>query len=63
MDTTNHGGDLGIKMLDRDHKQISELLLEINFNAARDGDPGRQIRRLRKLTRVTRSHFLLEERG
>lgn len=61
MDTTNHGGDLGIKMLDRDHTEISELLLEINFNAAKDGAAGRQIRRLGELSRVTRSHFLLEE--
>lgn len=61
MEGTSRGGDLGIKMLDRDHQEISELLLEINFNATRDGDAGRRIRRIRDLARVTRSHFLLEE--
>ena len=61
METLNHGSDLGIKMIDRDHHEISELLLEINFNAARDEDAARKIRRLRDLARVTRSHFLLED--
>jgi hemerythrin-like metal-binding protein len=61
MDLTAHGGELGIILLDRDHKKIAELLLEINFNAVKDGDPSRQVRRLKELARLTRSHFLLEE--
>jgi hemerythrin-like metal-binding protein len=61
MDMSNHGNDLGIKMIDRDHQAISELLLEINFNAAREEDASRKLRRLRDLARITRSHFLLEE--
>ena len=61
MDMSNHKHDLGIKVIDRDHREISDLLVEINFNAARDGDAGRRIRRLRDLVRLTRSHFLLEE--
>jgi hemerythrin-like metal-binding protein len=61
MEVSNHGHDLGIKMIDRDHREISELLLEINFNATRDENADRKIRRLRILSRVTRSHFLLEE--
>ncbi|MGD0348031.1 MAG: hemerythrin family protein [Terracidiphilus sp.] len=61
MEVLSQGSDLGISMIDRDHREISELLLEINFNAARDEDADRKIRRLRDLARVTRSHFLLEE--
>jgi hemerythrin-like metal-binding protein len=61
MEMSNHGHDQGIKMIDRDHQEIAELLLEINFNAARDEDADRKIRRLRILSRVSRSHFLLEE--
>jgi hemerythrin-like metal-binding protein len=61
MEGTSHGGDLGVTVIDRDHQFISELLLEINFNAAREGDPRRQIRRLNELAHLTRSHFLLEE--
>ena len=61
MEATIHGGDLGITVIDRDHQFISELLLEINFNAAKEGDPRRQIRRLNELAHLTRSHFLLEE--
>ena len=61
MDRSNHGNELGIKIIDRDHREISELLLEINFNAARDADASRRLRNLRDLARATRSHFLLEE--
>ncbi len=61
MELSSQGHDLGIKMIDRDHREISELLMEINFNAARDENAARKIRRLRGLERVTRSHFLLEE--
>jgi hemerythrin len=61
MDMSNHNHDLGIKVIDRDHREISELLVEINFNGSRDGDAGRRIRSLREVARATRSHFLLEE--
>jgi hemerythrin len=61
MDISNHKHDLDIKVIDRDHREISELLVEINFNVARDGDAGRRIHTLRDLARATRSHFLLEE--
>ena len=61
MEMSNHGHHLGIEIIDRDHREISELLVEINFNVARDGDAGRRIRSLRDLARATRSHFLLEE--
>jgi hemerythrin-like metal-binding protein len=61
MEGTSHDGDLGITVIGRDHQFISELLLEINFNAAKEGDPRRQIRRLKELAHLTRAHFLLEE--
>jgi hemerythrin-like metal-binding protein len=61
MEMSNHKHDLGVKVIDRDHREISGLLAEINFHVARDGDAGRRIRSLRDLARATRSHFLLEE--
>jgi hemerythrin-like metal-binding protein len=61
MDMSNHPPDLSIKVIDRDHREISDLLVEINFNVVRDGDAGRRIHGLRDLARATRSHFLLEE--
>jgi hemerythrin len=61
MDMSNHNHDLSMKVIDRDHREISDLLVEINFNVARDGDAGRRIHSLRDLARATRSHFLLEE--
>ena len=49
-------------MIGRDHQEIAEILLEINFNANKGGDVGRKrTRRLKELLRITRSHFLLEE--
>ncbi|MGO8759558.1 MAG: bacteriohemerythrin [Terracidiphilus sp.] len=61
MNPTTHGGELGVQLIDRDHREIAEIMLAINFNAARDADPGRQLRHLRELQRLVRSHFLLEE--
>jgi hemerythrin-like metal-binding protein len=61
MEMSNHKNDLGIKVIDRDHREISDLLLEINFNVAREADAARKIRNLRDLARATRSHLLLEE--
>ncbi len=61
VETLSHKHDLDIKVIDRDHREISDLLVEINFNVARDGDAGRRISSLRNTARATRSHFLLEE--
>jgi hemerythrin-like metal-binding protein len=61
MEMSNHKSDLGIRVIDRDHREISELLVEINFNVSRDRDVGHRIHSLRELARATRSHFLLEE--
>jgi hemerythrin-like metal-binding protein len=48
-------------MIGRDHQEIAEILLEINFNVSKDGDVGERLRRLKALARITRSHFMLEE--
>ncbi|MDR3755134.1 MAG: hemerythrin domain-containing protein [Terracidiphilus sp.] len=61
MEMSNHKHDLGIQAIDRDHREISDLLLEINFNVVTEADTGRRIHHLRDLARATRSHFLLEE--
>jgi hemerythrin-like metal-binding protein len=61
MGMSNHNHGLDTKVIDRDHREISDLLVEINFVVARDGDAGRRIHNLRDLARATRSHFLLEE--
>jgi hemerythrin len=55
------GSDLSIRIIGRDHQEIAEILLEINFNADKDGDVGERLRRLKTLERITRSHFMLEE--
>ena len=55
------GSDLSIRMIGRDHQEIAEILLEINFNASKDGDVSERLRRLKALIRITRSHFMLEE--
>jgi hemerythrin-like metal-binding protein len=61
MDKADYGSELGIEVIDRDHREISELLVEININAGKNGDAARKIFLLRDLARATRSHFLLEE--
>jgi hemerythrin-like metal-binding protein len=61
MDGADYGDEIGIEIVDRDHREISELLVAINVNAEKDGDAGRKILLLRDLARATRSHFLLEE--
>jgi len=61
MSNSTHNGELGIQMIDRDHREIAELMIALNSGDARDGDPVRHLRRLRELERLVRSHFLLEE--
>ena len=55
------GCGVGVPMFDRDHRAISELLLEVNFYASRDKRPALQAHLLKELARVTLSHFALEE--
>ena len=61
MDKADYGSELGIDVIDRDHREISELLVEINVNEKADGNADRKILLLRDLARASRSHFLLEE--
>lgn len=61
MKTTTRAGEMGVQLIDRDHREIAEMMIAINYDATRDPDPTRQLRRLRELERMVRSHFLLEE--
>ena len=61
METKSQVSDLSIRMIGRDHQEIAEILLEINFNANKGGDVSERTRRLKELMRITRSHFMLEE--
>jgi len=61
MEEMSHVSDLSIRMIGRDHQEIAEILLEINFNANKGGDVSERTRRLKELMRITRSHFMLEE--
>jgi len=61
MDKADYGSELGIEVIDRDHREISELLVEINVHTEREGEAGRKILLLGNLARASRSHFLLEE--
>jgi hemerythrin-like metal-binding protein len=61
MDTSNHGHELGIKMIDRDHAEISCMVLELKLWLA-DGKPWSLTGALlQNLARATASHFVLEE--
>ena len=61
MDAATHGGDLGVHLIDRDHHEIAQLIAAINFEATSDAGPGSQVRHLKELERMVRSHFILEE--
>ena len=61
MEAMSQVSDLSIRMIGRDHQEIAEILLEINFNANKGGDVSERTRRLKELLRITRSHFMLEE--
>ena len=51
---------IGDRMLDRDHDEISGLLLEMNFFAKDEAEIRKQ-RFFRKLSQLTLTHFALEE--
>jgi hemerythrin-like metal-binding protein len=61
MEAMSQVNDLSVRMIGRDHQEIAEILLEINFNANKGGDVSERTRRLKELMRITRSHFTLEE--
>jgi hemerythrin-like metal-binding protein len=61
MDMLNQGQELGIKMIDHDHAEISCMVLELKLWLA-DGKPWSLTGALlRNLARATASHFVLEE--
>ena len=51
----------GMQMLDRDHRAISEILVELNGLVAREACPALQLRLLKELGQLSAVHFALEE--
>jgi len=52
---------VGVKMMDRDHEEISGMVLELNLQATVDKPWEQSGALLRDLMRATASHFSLEE--
>ena len=52
---------VGVKMMDRDHDEISGMVVELNNQAAAGNPWDRTGRLLRELMRATASHYSLEE--
>ena len=52
---------IGVRLLDSDHRELSETIDEIQGAVATDADLGRPDLLLRKLAKLMRSHFTLEE--
>jgi len=52
---------VGVKMMDRDHEEISGMVLELNAQAAAEKPWDRTGPLLRELIRATGCHFSLEE--
>ena len=52
---------VGLRLLDRDHREIKATIFELNQDASEHREVGRQIALLRQLERVMCSHFALEE--
>ena len=52
---------VGLKMLDRDHREIHAIIHELNLNTAQQYDRARLVSLLRQLERLSSSHFALEE--
>jgi len=52
---------VGVKMLDRDHDHLSEILEEIQFRAAAGLAGGRTVEMVRRLAQTMQAHFTLEE--
>jgi hemerythrin-like metal-binding protein len=51
----------GIQILDRDHRAISEILVELNYRGITGDDLGYQVRLLKNLRQASLAHFALEE--
>jgi len=54
-------GLVGVKMIDRDHAELSEMALELKLQAAAGRQWTLTSPLLRELARATASHFALEE--
>ena len=52
---------VGLKMIDRDHKEIHDLLHELHCGANQQSGQARLVSLLRQLERLSSSHFSLEE--
>jgi hemerythrin-like metal-binding protein len=52
---------IGVRLLDCDHRELSETIDEIQEAVVRDADRRRPDQLLRKLAKLTRNHFALEE--
>ena len=63
MDLTNRNGTLsvGVKILDCDHREMSEAISELHAAAVTGKDRSRTGLLLRKLAHFTLTHFALEE--
>jgi hemerythrin len=63
MDLTSSNDEMsvGIKILDCDHREMTEAIYEIQAVVSADLDPGRSASLLRKLAGFSMTHFALEE--
>jgi|SRR5580658_3582926 hemerythrin len=58
---SNHSLSVGLKMLDRDHREIHAIIHELSHGAAQQCDRASLVSLLRQLERISASHFVLEE--
>jgi hemerythrin-like metal-binding protein len=56
-----NGLSVGVKMMDRDHMELSEMVLELNLESAAGKPWDRTGRILKEMTRAIGSHFALEQ--
>lgn len=63
MDRTTVNGELsvGVRLLDRDHRDMSEVIQELQAKALGDQNRNQTGLLLRKLAHVTLTHFAMEE--
>jgi hemerythrin-like metal-binding protein len=56
-----NGLSVGVKMMDRDHMELSEMVLELNLDAAAGKPWDRTGRLLKDMARALGSHFSMEQ--
>jgi len=59
--TPHNGLTIGVRMMDRDHREIAEVLDEIKIQLATGKAQSTTERLIGDLARATRSHYILEE--